>query len=115
MVAQSDAFNEIEVSGVNLVGTVVVHHLQHKGDESFHDEGIAVGTEVELAILLFAENPNATLATVYQVLLGLVSIGKRRLLLAEVNQHLIAIHPIVQRGELFNYFVLGFVDGHELM
>ena len=50
-----------------------------------------------------------TLAAVYQVLLHLVGIRKRFRLSAHVDEQLVTVHPVVQAGELFDYFVLYFV------
>ena len=73
----------------------------------------SLGAEVEQAVALVADEPQAALAAGYEVLLVLLRFGQWLLLAAHVDEHLVAVHPVVEQAEVFYDLVLGFVDSHD--
>ena len=109
MVLQSDGVDEVEVGVENLLRRGVAEHADEQGHDALHDEGVALGGEVEAPVAVVGMQPHAALAAVNQVLLGLVLLGQGLLVVAQVNEQLVAVHPVVEAGELVYDFVLSVV------
>ena len=89
---------------------MTAQHTNQEGDDSLYDEGIAIGCKHELAILVVALQPYAALAAVDEVLLVLVFLVERSQLVAQVDEHLILIHPVGEILELLYHFILQFIN-----
>lgn len=104
--------DEVEVGIDNLFGGVAGEDLHQKADDALDDEGIALGLEHEAAIYLIGLQPHTALTALDEVAVGLVLLGQRLLLTAEVDEELVLVHPVVEFAELLDNLVLYFVDGH---
>ena len=110
---QTDLRNKIEVGIANFLGGVAVDHAQQETNEAFDDKGVALSAESERAVgVLIANNPNAALAAVDEIGLVFLAGGQYVALFAEVDDELVAIHPIFDFRKFFDDLVLYFVDGH---
>ena len=89
---------------------MTAQHSNQKGDDSLYDEGITIGCKYELAILVVALQPYAALTAVDKVLLVLVFLIERSQLVAQINEHLILVHPVGEILELLYYFILQFIN-----
>ena len=115
MVAQPDALDEIQVGVEDFLWCVSVEHTDEQGDDAFHDEGVALCREHDFAIHKVGLQPHTALATVNQVALCLVPLVERWLLVAQVDEQLVFVHPVGEVGEFFDHLVLQFVDCHDVM
>ena len=111
---EANLLDEVEVGIGNLFGGMAREDLHQKAYDTLHDEGIALGLEHEATVHLVGLQPYAALASLDEVAVGLVLLGQRLLLTAEVDEELVLVHPVVQFAELLNNLVLYFVDGHFL-
>ena len=113
MLGKPDFTNEIEVGIQNLLCRMAVDYTEEEGDDSLHNEGIAFSAELEKAVCsLVAHNPDAALTTVDEVRLVLFFGREDIALFAQINEQLVAVHPIFNLGKFLDDFVLYFVDGH---
>ena len=77
MLTESDGLHKIKVGVTDFFSGVTIDHTQEEGDNAFHDESIALGTEGESAIcILIADNPHTTLATVDEIGFHLLRFGE---------------------------------------
>ena len=110
---EADAVDEIEVGIEDLGRRVAAEHADEQGHDAAHDEGVAFGAEGDGAVgLLVGSEPYAALATVDEVLLNLVGCREGFLFVAQVDEELVAVHPVVEVLELLDDVVLYLVDGH---
>ena len=86
MLFQADFIDKIEVGIEYLLGRMVAQHTDEQGHDALHDEGVALGREMDTAVGIVGLQPYAALAAVNQVLLGLIFIVERCLLVAQVYQ-----------------------------
>ena len=112
MFPQTNLLNEIKVGIKYILRRLVVEHTKQQGHNALNYQCIALGLELHLAIHQVCLKPHTALATVYQVLLGLVLHRQFRLVAAHVYEQLITVHPVVKVLELFNYLVLYLVYCH---
>ena len=89
---------------------MTAQHTDEEGDDTLYDERIAIGSEYELAIYIIALQPYAALTAVDKVLLVLVFLIERSQLVAQVNEHLIFVHPVGEILKLLYYFILQFIN-----
>lgn len=92
------------------IAAVLDGTFTEEGDDTLYDERIAIGSENELAIYIIALQPYAALTAVDKVLLVLVFLVERSQLVAQVNEHLILVHPVGEILELLYYFILQFIN-----
>lgn len=109
---QADAGDEVEVGGKNFVRRVPGEHLDEQGDDTLYNESVALGLEDDFAVLFVGLQPYAALAAFYQVLVGFVAFIESWLFVAQVDEQLVAVHPVVEVTEFGDDFVLHFVDCH---
>ena len=65
---QPHPLDEVEVGGKNVVRSLSREHAQQQGDDTFHDDGIAVGSKCHSsAFSCLGVNPHAALAALYQI------------------------------------------------
>ena len=81
-------------------------NTQKKCYYTLHYQRVTICRKFQLAVHVVALHPHTALTTVYEILLRLVFIIKHLKLIAQVDEHLILIHPIGKLRELFNYLVL---------
>ena len=82
-------------------------------DDSFHDERVALCLKHHVARLVErGGEPHAALATIDEITLVFLLLGKRLLLAAYVNQQLIAVHPVVIVLKFLHYLLLQFFNTH---
>ena len=104
---------EMEVGIQDVVGCLVVQHTDEQGDYALHDECITLCLEVNLPFgCEVCLQPNSALATINEVALHFVLFGQRFLFTAEVDEHLIFVHPIIETFKLFDDLLLYFFYRH---
>ena len=106
MVAQTYAVDEVELAAEYVGRCLVVEHSYEQRDDALDDERIAVGRELQATVHVVALHPHAALAAFDDVFGSLVAFFKRFEVVAEVDEHLVFVHPVVDSVELFDYFVL---------
>ena len=94
MLSKTNLINEIEVGINDFLRSMVVQHCYQKGYYALSYERIGVGCEDELTIFLVTLQPYTTLTTINQVLFVLVLLVQWFQLIAQINKHLVLIHPI---------------------
>ena len=109
MFLQSNLIYEVKIGIEDLLGGMVREHTDKQGDNAFHDQGIALSLEMNLPLLKIRLQPHPTLTTVYQVLLRLVLFFQRFLSVAQVNEQLLLVHPVVETTEFLYNLVLNLV------
>ena len=110
MVFQTNLLYEIEVGIHNLGWGMTAQYTDEEGDDALYDERIAVGCEYELAIYIIALQPYAALTAIDEFLLILVFLVESSQLVAQVNEHLILVHPVGEILELLYHFILQFIN-----
>lgn len=112
ILGEAYAVDEVKVGVEDFLRGVAVEHLDKERDDAFDDDGVGVGGEIYMAVALFGVEPHAALATFDEMVRGFVSGVDGRERVAEVDDHCVAVHPVVEVREFLDYFVLGFVDCH---
>lgn len=114
VILQSYVADEVEVGIEDVVWCLSVEDSDEECYDALDDEGVTLCLEGEGVVggLAYCE-PHTTLTTVYEVVVGLVTIVHRRQFVAEVYEHLVTVHPVVKLTELFYYLVLYFVYCHD--
>ena len=131
MLLQSNLLDEVEVGIQNLLRRMAAEHPDQQTYNALYDHRIALSLKVndntsrfsavlcQQALPSFGgaggglrHQPHATLATVNQVLLRLELLVKRLQIVAQINQQLVLVHPVVKAGELLNDLVLYLVYAH---
>ena len=92
-----------------------VEHSYQQRHYAFHYYGVAVGHEVDVAVAAeLGVEPQAALASVYQVVGRLLALGQCVERVAQLYYIGIAVHPVGHARKLVDYFVLNFVNtAHE--
>ena len=107
MLGQPDFADEIEVGIEDFLCRMTVDHTEEEGHDALDDEGVALSTELEDAVgVLVAHNPDD------EILLVLFFGRKGIARFAQIDEQLVAVHPIFNLGKFLDDFVLYFVDGH---
>ena len=113
MLTQTYLLDEVEVGIEDFLRRVVAEYTDEEGDNAFDNEGIALCGKVDEAVGgEVCGQPHAALAAVDEVLLNFGTGGQRLLLIAQVDEQLVLVHPVLEVGELFYDLVLYLVDGH---
>lgn len=106
MLAQTDLLDEVEVGVEDLLGRVAAEDADEQRDDALGDERVAIGGEDEAPVEVVALQPYAALATIDEVLLVLILLLQRFEVVAQVDKHLILIHPVGKLVELLDDLVL---------
>jgi hypothetical protein len=102
-------------TGVGHLGRrVAVEHLDQQRYDAFDYDGVGVGGELHFAVLKLCVEPHAALTTLYKVVGGLEALVDGWKLIAEIDDHGVAIHPVVDPFEVGCYPVLCLVDSHNV-
>ena len=110
VVVQPYGVNKVEVGIEYLLrGAVGEHTHQHRND-ALHDDGIAIGLKVHLAVGIVGLEPHTALAAVNQVVGRLVLLVEGWHSIAHVYNERIAVEPIGKALKLLYDFVLNIVD-----
>ena len=118
MLVQSYAVNEVKVGVEYFLRGMSAQHAYQKSHDALHNQCVALGLELNDSRLLAGSflvvglQPYTALASVYQILFGLILLVQRLLFIAHVYELLIPIHPVVQPLELLNNLVLYLVNCH---
>ena len=96
MVFQAYAVDEIQVGVHYLLWSVSAQHPYKQCHDAFHYQCVALGCEVQLSVHIVALQPHTALTTVDEVALRLVFLVQWLLLVAEVDEQLVFVHPIVE-------------------
>src|SRR3712207_7529670 len=89
---------------------MAAQHTDKQGYNALYDEGVALGRELQEALTVVTLHPHPALTAVYQVLLRLVLIVQRRQFVAQIDEHLVLIHPIIEILKFLDDLVLQFID-----
>ena len=109
MLFQSDTVDEVKVGIENLLRRMSAQHPHQQVHNTFYNQRVAFGAEHDPSFPVVGLQPHPALATVYQVLFGLVLFGERFLPTAHVDEQLVFVHPVIEAAELINDLVLYFV------
>ena len=82
-------------------------HCDQPGD----DRCIALRVKEEFSIALERPKPDLRLATFHLVLVGLALGRERGQAPAQIDEVLVAVHPVVEKLELVDDFLMDFLDG----
>jgi hypothetical protein len=110
MAGEADLAQGLDRVGLQDLGrpAVVVELHQHR-DQPFHDEGVAVGPEMQVRLAVdpvhVVGEPDLRHAAFDLGLFGLLRLGHRLELLAEVDDIGVAVLPIVEEGEIVDQLV----------
>ena len=96
----------------DFIGGVVGKDLDEEGDDAFDDDGIAFAGKMNEAVAIVGLQPDPALAALDEVLRSLVLFIERLLAVAEFDEHLVFVHPVVDATEVVDNLVLYFVYGH---
>ena len=96
MFAESDALNEIEVGIQNFLWSMTAENTDEQRNDTFHDKCIALGREPQLIVAVVGLQPHPTLTAVDEVAFGLVFLIQRLLFITQVDEQLIAVHPVIE-------------------
>ena len=108
---QSHLLDEVEVGGKNVVRRLPREHAQQQGDDTFHDDGIAVGSKCHSsAFSCLGVNPHAALAALYQLFRSFKVLIERFKSVAKVYDIGIAVHPVVETAKFLNNLVLNLIN-----
>src|SRR5690606_10650638 len=97
----------LDIDIQNVPGRLAIVGSEYHSQQTLDDEGVAVGIEVELAPLFAAGQPDLTLATTDDILIGAMLILQRRQLTAEVDDVLVTVFPAVEESEGLENIVAG--------
>ena len=115
MFGKSDAGDEIEVGIKDFLREMPAEDSYDERHDAFDDEGVTFCTEVQTTVgRTVTDYPHATLTTVDEMLFGLFAVRKPLLFFSHVDEQLVTVHPVFQFHKLFYYFILYFVDGHNI-
>ena len=85
---------------------MVGHHTDEQGDDALDDERVALRLEVHLPVDEVGLQPHTALAALDQVGIRLVGFVQGSLFIAQVDEQLVSVHPVVEVTELGDDFVL---------
>jgi len=94
---------------------VSAEHLYEQCYYALHDERVALRSECYHVAVVVGLQPHTALAAVYQVLFRLVTLVQRLEVVAQVDEHLIPVHPVGESGKLLYHLVLCFIYCHCLV
>ena len=106
MFLESYCLNKIGFILEYLIGGATRIDLYKQGDYSLYNESIALGAEKDLAIDKIGLQPHSALATLDEVVVGLVLVGQRLLFTTKVYEQLITVESIIKIVEFQDYFIL---------
>ena len=107
MLAQSDFFDEMQIGLSDIDGLFSIEHTHDECYQSFGDDGIAVGSEVQGAVVIaLGMQPHARLTTSNEQVVGFLEFFYQLKVATEFDDILVLLHPVVERAELFNDFLL---------
>ena len=109
MLPKSYPIDEIEVGINDFLWCMATDNTNEQGNNSLRYECVGIGSEHEFAILHVALQPHAALTALYKVLLCLVFRVQFLQIVAQVDEHLIFVHPVGEIGKLTDYLILKFV------
>ena len=84
-------------------------YFDKQGNDTFYNQGVTFRLEHHFAVFHIGLQPYSALATVYQVLFCFIFGGEWFLLVTQIYEQLILVHPVIKITELFYHFVLKFV------
>ena len=112
MLAEPYAVDEEEVGIDDFAWRVPAEHAQEQGDEPLDDEGVALGREMKQSVAVVSDDPHPALASLDEVVIGLIARIERLHVIAQVDEQLVFVHPVGEVGKLGYHLILNFVDGH---
>ncbi len=112
---QPDRVDEVEVGCENLLRRAAVEYADEQRDDALGDDGIAVGRIVDLAPFEPCVDPNPRLTAVDEVAVGAVRRVDRRQCVAQFDQIVVFVEPVVEDRELADDFVLNLIHWLNLL
>ena len=90
---------------------MVVEDADDEADQTLDNHGITVAGEVDevRGLVVVGLNPYAALAAFDEVLRRLVLLGEGFQIVAQLDEHLIFVHPVVEGTEVLDNLILCFV------
>ena len=110
MVAQPNSVDEVEVGIDDVLWLLSTEHPDEHRHDALDDDGVAVGTIGDHTVAVLCVEPQAALASVNEIVGGLLALVERFKRVSQINDVGIAVHPVVHVTELLYYFVLQLID-----
>ena len=104
--------DELEVGSKDVLWRLSVKGANEEADNALGDNGVAVGTEPQEAVAMFAAQPYPALAAFDEVALGFVFFVNDGAFFAEVDDVGVFVEPFVESGEFVDDVLFDFLDGH---
>ena len=112
MLFEAGLVDEGHVGAENGVGLLAVEDAHEEGDHAFGDEAVGVGGEVDFAVREVGVEPDLGLAAFDEAVRGLQLFCERGQFLAEVDDVLVTLGPVLEEVELIEELLLLVGDGH---
>ena len=114
--AESDTVDEIEVGIEDFIGSTMVEDFHKQRDDALDDQCVGISLKVDFAIFgTLSCDPYSALTSLDKILRGLFVFREFRESVAEVDDVCVAVHPVGEFGELIHYFILNFIDSHNIV
>ena len=113
MLLEADDIDEAEVGVEYVFGCLSVEDADKECDDAFGYYGIAVGGEVEKAVVtVAAAEPYPALAALDEVVVGFVFFVDGGAFFSEFDEVAVFVKPFVEVGKFVNDLLFYFLDGH---
>ena len=110
---QANVVQEAEVRVRNRFRRLLVEHADDECREALRDFGVAVAAKVQYLVVLveLRVDPNVGLAPVDVVVVGFLVLFQQRNVVAELDQVLVSVHPVVEERKLVDDLLRTIRDG----
>ena len=115
MFLEANDIDETDVCIDDVFGCLSVEGADKEGDDALGDDGVAVGGEEELAVLVAAAEPDAALAALDEVAFSLVALVDDGAVLAQLDEVAVFVEPFVEVGKLVDNLLFDFLDSHRVV
>jgi len=110
---QSDIVYKVQIGFGNILGFLTAQHTNHQSYQSFGDDGIAVGSENYIPLVIgFCMKLNATLAAFDEIFIGLVIVRYHIEVFARFDDVFVFVHPVIKKTKLLDDLLLFFFYTH---
>jgi hypothetical protein len=110
---QANLLDEMQISLRDVDRFFSIEHTHDECNQSLGDDGIAVGREVQGAVVIaLGMQPYARLTTANEQVVRFLEFFYQLKVATEFDYILLLLHPVVERAELFNDFLLLAFDVH---
>ena len=89
---------------------MIADYPNQKRDNAFHNQRIAVGSKHQFTVRIIALKPHSALAAVNNILFCLIFFVQIAQLVAQIDEQLVTVHPVVKVDKLGYYFLLRLIN-----